>query len=115
MEEKIFYQSGNVKVTESRIQIGVKMLLIRNIASVEPYKIEKSRAFPICMIIIGVFFLFYNWILGCVVILIYSTIKDEYTICINNNASENENIRESLEDIKEIVNAINEAVIYLGR
>ena len=118
MEEKIFYQSGNVKVTESRIQIGAKMFLIRNIASVEPYKIEKSRAFPIWMIIIGVVFLFSNWILGCVVILfgilIYSTIKDEYTICINNNASENENIRGSLKDIKEIVNAINEAVIYLG-
>ena len=114
MEEKIFYQSGNVKVTESRIQIGAKMFLIRNIASVEPYKIEKSRAFPIWMIIIGVVFLFSNWILGCVVILfgilIYSTIKDEY-----NNASENENIRGSLKDIKEIVNAINEAVIYLGR
>lgn len=106
MEEKIFYQSGNVKVTESRIQIGAKMFLIRNIASVEPYKIEKSRAFPIWMIIIGVVFLFSNWILGCVVILfgilIYSTIKDEYT-------------RGSLKDIKEIVNAINEAVIYLGR
>lgn len=95
------------------------MMPLRNIALVEPYKIKKSRAFPIWMIIIGVVLLFVSWIVGCVLIVlgifIYSMIKDEYFICINNNANQNKDKRGSLKDITEIVNAINRADIYLGR
>lgn len=119
--ETTFYQDSSVTVTQSRYITQSKTYAMRNISSVHIFEIEKSKAPPILFILLGIPFLFSGeifWI-GLILIilglLIFFTIKNEYSVRISTNAGEaNSIISKNKEYIKKIVNALNDAIIHRG-
>lgn len=119
--ETTFYQDSLVTVTQSRYITQSKTYAMRNISSVHVFEIEKSKAVPILMILLGLPFLFsgiFFWIglilIGLGILLLFN-IKNEYTVRISTNAGEADStISKDKEYIQKIVNALNEAMIHRG-
>lgn len=119
--ETTFYQDSLVTVTQSRYITQSKTYAMRNISSVHVFEIEKSKAVPILMILLGLPFLFSGnvfWIglilIGLGILLLFN-IKNEYTVRISTNAGEADStISKDKEYIQKIVNALNEAMIHRG-
>lgn len=119
--ETTFYQDTSVTVTQSRFVTQSKTYAMRNISSVHVFEIEKSRVFPILMILFGLPFVFSKdifWI-GLILIslglLIIFSIKNEFAVRISTNAGEaNSIISKNRDYIQKIVNALNEAIIHRG-
>lgn len=119
--ETQFYQDGAVTVTQSRFVTQSKTYAMRNISSVYVFEIEKNRANPIIMILIGIPFLFSGnifWI-GLIIIALgilwLISIKNEYAVRISTNAGETNSILSSNRIyIQKIVDALNDAIIYRG-
>lgn len=120
-QEKVFYQDANVTVTQSRFIAGSKTYAMRNISSVSLFKIEKSRALPIILILIGGLMLFgdssriFGVILAAIGVLWVVLIKDEYSVRISTNAGEvNSLVSKEQPYIQKIVDALNDAMIHRG-
>ncbi|QQV02644.1 MULTISPECIES: DUF6232 family protein [Chryseobacterium] len=119
--ETTFYQDSLVTVTQSRYITQSKTYAMRNISSVHVFEIEKSKAVPILMILLGLPFLFSGnvfWIglilIGLGILLLFN-IKNEYTVRISTNAREADStISKDKEYIQKIVKALNEAMIHRG-
>ena len=119
--ETTFYQDSLVTVTQSRYITQSKTYAMRNISSVHVFEIEKSKAVPILMILLGLPFLLSRnvfWIglilIGLGILLLFN-IKNEYTVRISTNAGEADStISKDKEYIQKIVNALNEAMIHRG-
>lgn len=119
--EKIFYQDESVKVTQSRFTVGNETYAMRNISSVTNYEIKKSRIKPILFTIGGIIYVFvevssiYSWVLLISSIIWLVLTKNEFAVKISTNAGEPNTLKsENREYIQEVVDAINEAIIYRG-
>jgi hypothetical protein len=121
-QERIFYQDEKVTVTQSRFISYNKTYAMRNISSVALSKLEKSRAYPIILIILGIFLIFTGGTIqligvgvaaiGVIWILL---MKDEYSVRISTNAGELDSlISEDYSYVEKVVNALNEAMIHRG-
>lgn len=119
--ETIFYNGNSVTVTQSRFVTESKTYAMRNISSVHLFEIVKNKAKAIVLIIFALLFLFskeFFWI-GLILIALgiiwFIFIKNEYAVRISTNAGEvNSIISQNKEYIREIVNALNEAIIHRG-
>ncbi len=119
--ETVFYKDFNVTVTQSRFVTDSKTYAMRNISSVYIYEIEKSRTFPVILVIIGFLMLFGEDVrimgicmltVGC--LLLY-TIKNEFAVRISTNSGEaNSLVSKDRAYIQKIVGALNEAIIHRG-
>jgi hypothetical protein len=119
--EKTFYQNPDVSVTQSRFVASGKTYAMRNISSVSLYKKTKSRLFEIALIFIGLALVVGGsaWIAGVIMIafavLLFFLRKNEYTVRINSNSGEADGyISNNRQEVQEIVNAVNEAIIFRG-
>lgn len=119
--EKIFYQDGGVRVTQSRYITNSKTYAMRNISSVHVFEIVKSRTFPVLLIIIGILMLLSDdvRISGLVIlaigVLVLLLLKNEFAVRISTNAGEvNSIISKDRAYIEHIVNALNDAIIHIG-
>ena len=120
--EKIFYQDGNVSVTQSRFIVNGKTHAMRNISSVANRRIAKSIAGPIWLIILGLVLFFFQgnasiagMILIGLAILLIAVKKDSFAVRISSNSGEtNGLISKDQNYIQTIVNAINDAIVHRG-
>lgn len=120
--EKIFYQDESVKVTQSRFTVENETYAMRNISSVTNYEIKKSKIIPRIIMLIGIFliFLMEAFFIGgmmAIVGLVWQLLllKNDFAVKISTNAGEpNTLISKNKEYIQEVVDAINEAIIYRG-
>ena len=119
--ETTFYQDASVTVTQSRFVTQSKTYAMRNISSVYVFEIEKSRVFPILMILLGIPFIFFKdvfligLILICLGLIIIFSIKNEFAVRISTNAGEaNSIVSKNRDYIQKIVKALNEAIIHRG-
>jgi len=119
--EVTFYQDVNVTVTQSRYVTNSKTYAMRNISSVHIFEIIKNRTLPIMMVIIGFLMLFsessriLGLILSALGILILVLTKNEFTVRISINAGEvNSIVSKDRLYVQNIVNALNEAIVYRG-
>lgn len=119
--ETTFYQDSLVTVTQSRYITQSKTYAMRNISSVHVFEIEKSKVTPVLMILLGIPVLFLSkifWvglILMSLGILLFISVKNEYTVRISTNAGEADStISKDKEYIQKIVNALNDAMIHRG-
>lgn len=119
--EITFYQDGNVIVTQSRFVTASKTYAMRNISSVFIYEIIKSRKLPIVLLVIGVLLLtsdsarLFGFCLLAAGIGLLLVIKNEFAVRISTNAGESNSIvSRDKAYIQQIVNALNEAIIYRG-
>lgn len=118
--EKIFYQKNQIIVTQSRFIYGPQTYAMRNISSVSLYVIEKSRLLPIILIITGgICIISRAFLLGGVLVvigaLILYLVKNEYSVRIQSNAGEVNTFKSTNRLlVQEIVDAVNEAIIFRG-
>lgn len=121
MEEKVFYQEGNVLVTNSRLVIGSRTFAMRNLASVEMGIIEKKPSLLMgfaLMIGIGLL-LFGSWsakgfgVLCLALCFLYiRSLKSTFTVRIDSNAGTIDGLGSYNRGyIEEIVEAINVAIM----
>lgn len=121
VNEKIFYQDGDVRVTQSRYITHSKTYAMRNISSVSVFEIVKSRRLPIVMAVVGGLMLFSdNWRIAGLIIagigtLLLLLIKNEFAVRISTNAGEVDSlVSKDKFYITNIVSALNDAIIHIG-
>lgn len=119
--EVMFYQDGNVTVSQARFITNSKTYAMRNISSVHIFEIVASRKLPVIMILIGFFMLFSDsarvagFIILALGVGILFLIKNEFAVRISTNSGEaNSIISKDKAYIQTIVNALNEAIIHRG-
>ena len=119
--EVMFYQDGNVTVSQARFITNSKTYAMRNISSVHIFEIVASRKLPFIMILIGFFMLFSDSarIAGFITLAlgvgILFLIKNEFSVRISTNSGEaNSIVSKDKVYIQTIVNALNEAIIHRG-
>lgn len=119
--EKIFLQDNNVYVSQSRFISSGKTFAMRNISSVSNHKIEKSKTAQIIIIIIGLLLLFseelmwWGFALAILGGIWLHFVKNEYSVRIQSNSGEADGLISNDEKyIQNVVNAINEAIIFRG-
>ncbi|MCO5949232.1 DUF6232 family protein [Mucilaginibacter flavidus] len=121
MDEKQFYENGEVIVTQSRFIVGSKTYAMRNISSVQIGVIEPNRTLGYILLIIGIVVALAaeNKVFGIIVAVIAGvflfTQKTKYSVRIATNSGAMDGlISESKEYIRQIVAALNEAIVHMG-
>lgn len=117
-QERVFFQDSNVTITQSRYIANGTTYAMRNISSVDVFKVPLKYTAETILIILGVGLLplfglgliFIIW-----AIIMSNKKKPNYAVRITTNAGEtNSFISPEKEYIQKIVNAINEAIIQRG-
>ncbi len=120
-KEIMFYQDGQIKVTQTRYITHSKTYAMRNISSVHLFEIVKSRRLPAIIITIGILLLFSDEVrLYGIGLLLFGALilfftKNDFAVRISTNAGEvNSIVSKDRNYILQIVNALNEAIIHIG-
>jgi hypothetical protein len=128
LDEKVFYEKNNVKITESRAIINNWTYPMNNISSVSTSEILK-RPFLLyffggILVIVGavmviseeIGFAFIFALIGAIIIFIGTKFKSKYSVRIGSSGGENYVLtNEKKGFIDEIVNSLNEAIIAKNR
>lgn len=122
MEEKVYYQNGDILVTPSRFVNAGKTYAMRNISSVQIGVIEpQGKGVLILGILICFLVLLYGslgWKVGAVavsllLVYLFRKMKQKYSVRINSNSGEVDGlISQNREYIQTIVNAMNGAISH---
>ncbi|MCT8866313.1 DUF6232 family protein [Shewanella xiamenensis] len=124
MEEKVFFNKGNVMVTNSRFIVNGQTYAISNVTSVKASENSSSQASVFLLFILGFmcFFLDAGYVGVGVGILLwviafydFKTIKHTYSVILNTSAGENKALSSQDEGyVKDIVKALNDAIVSRG-
>lgn len=120
-EEITFYQDLNVTVTPSRYITNSKTYAMRNISSVHPFEIVKSKTLPFILIAVGLLFALIEdariigFILLAVGFITLFLIENEFAVRISTNSGEvNSIVSKDKNYVQKIVDALNNAIIHRG-
>lgn len=126
MEEKTFFEHGDVKVTNSRFIAGGQTYVMSNVTSVKSFVQKPDKVGGIVLLIIGLVFvaiglaatfLFY---LGIVLVavaafVLNSSQKSVYHVMLTTSGGEVSALKTyQLDYITKVVNALNEAIVHRG-
>lgn len=120
--EKVFHNDANVVVTQSRFIASGRTYTMRNISSVSVYTVERNKKLPIALLVIGCAMTLTKdevQILGVAIALAaliwLLSMKNNYAVRISTNAGESNSLTSADKAyVQQIVNAVNEAIIYRG-
>ncbi|HON53294.1 MAG TPA: DUF6232 family protein [Bacteroidales bacterium] len=118
-EEKVYFENGDVKVTNARFLTFGKMHSMAGVTSVAKYVISPSYKYPIITLVIGLILFAVSWIFALIVtgvaIAWIVSLKKEYQITLSSASGSEEALRSKDEAfIDEIINALNQAIIDRG-
>lgn len=120
MEETIYYQNGDVLVTNSRFVTGGKTYAMRNISSVQMGKIVPNNSFWIIALLVSIIVIIAGSMpakfgAGLFAVFCFLAIrgsKTKYTVRINSNSGEVDGLASNDQAyINTIISAINQAII----
>ncbi|WP_373033956.1 DUF6232 family protein [Sulfurovum sp.] len=122
MEEKVFFEKGNVSVSNSRFMVDGQTYAMNNVTSVKAGVKKADRSGAVLFCIIGLGCLFgsgYVFWLGIILIVIgviaFKGAKDEYTVVLNTSAGENQAlISKDKFHIESVITALNDAIVSRG-
>lgn len=127
MEEKIFYQSNDVIVSNIRFIVNGQTYTMSNVTSVKKNKEEPNKIENILWVFFGLLFLFSgndtkNGMLAligisfiCTAIYFAVTKETKFSVVLSTSSSEKQALTSENETyINEIVNALNKAIVYRG-
>lgn len=123
MEEKIFFNQGNVSVSNSRFIVDGQTYAMNNVTSVKSGVIEPNRTGPIILGIIGLLMLFGSsggWLIAGLVLLGLAVLawkgnKRQFTVLLNSSSGENKALVSTDESyIKTVINSLNDAIVSRG-
>ena len=119
MEEKIFYENGDVSVSNSRFIVDGQTYAMSNVTSVKT-KLEKAKRIPgILITLFGVGVVGVNSMVGGVMIVVGIVVlilaKNKYSVALNTSSGENQALTSTDKNyIEEIVSALNDAIVSRG-
>lgn len=122
MEEKIFFNKGNISVSNSRFIVSGQTYAMSNVTSVKSGEIKGSQAGTIVLIVIALAFFAggaFMKFLGCALFIfalyLATKVKNTYTVILNTSAGENKAL--SSQDkgyVESIIRALNDAIVSRG-
>ena len=122
MEEKIFFNQGNVSVSNSRFVVDGQTYAMSNVTSVKSGTTPPSRGVAVLMALIGLVCLLGSggvFIAGLVAIaiavLVWIGNKAKHSVILNTSSGENQAlVSEDKSYIINVVSSLNEAIISRG-
>ena len=122
MEEKIFFNKGNVSVSNSRFIVDGQTYAMSNVTSVKSGKIPAANTAALVICLIGLMCLLGTAvvkIVGIIFIVVgiiaYRGAKPQFTVVLNTSAGENKAL--SSEDeayVDSIIQSLNDAIVSRG-
>ena len=119
MEEKVFYESGNILVTSARFVSGNETFSMANIAAVRVDTESPSHTGPVITVLLGLITMSVSPIIGIVIAAIGAAViylrKPTHSITINTNGGNlTAMASDKKEDLTPIVKAIFDAIVSRG-
>ncbi|HOR39662.1 MAG TPA: DUF6232 family protein [Paludibacteraceae bacterium] len=118
-EEKIYFEEGDVKVTNARFLTYGKMHSMANVTSVAKYVVKPKRTGPIVLGIIGLICFAFKWWLAVLLlagaVAWWMTQKNNYVVSLASSSGNQEALSSTDEAfIDRVVNALNDAIAERG-
>ncbi|MDA7865694.1 DUF6232 family protein [Akkermansiaceae bacterium] len=122
MEELVFFDSGDVLVTNPRFIVFGQTYAMSNVTSVGTRILKPDRTWPIIFLIIGLLLLIWGgrafWlgpVFGAIGVSRLIRNKTNYSVVLNTSAGENQALTsKSKEFIEEVVSALNNSIVSRG-
>lgn len=118
-EEKVFFESGDVKVTSSRFITFGKTQALGGITAVSSHYISPKRMGPIIVGIVGLICFAFSWIVAVIVIaaavLWWISQKTIYFVRLESASGATDALSsKDREFIMQVVDALNDAIVHRG-
>ncbi|PHV31621.1 hypothetical protein CSQ94_20260 [Janthinobacterium sp. BJB312] len=120
MEERTFFEQGDVKVTNARFVSGGQTYAMSNVTSVKPFEKKPPRALGIILALLGLGIMAgTSFMLGLLVLgaglAILFLVKPVYHVLLATSAGETRALMtKNREYLNQVVQAVNEAMIHRG-
>ncbi|AEG13638.1 MULTISPECIES: DUF6232 family protein [Shewanella] len=120
MEEIIFFEYDDVKVTNARFLTNNQTYAMSNVTSVKPHKEDPNRLAGIIAIIVGLIFIMNeSYLVGFIIIplavYIMSKQKTIYTVILKTSSGENRALQTYQQEyLNQVIDALNKAIVYRG-
>ncbi len=121
-EETVFFDSNEIKVTNARFIAQGQTYAMSGITSVKSHEHKPKRGVPVVAFLIGLFILYLGiYVVGAIVlgfaffVWIAQTQTKGYSVSIKTASGEEQALTSpDSQFISQVVNAINEAMVYRG-
>ncbi|WKA57798.1 DUF6232 family protein [Planococcus shenhongbingii] len=118
-QEKIFFQSENVLISNTRMNLGGTTYATANVTSVSTLEAKPGRKLEIILGLIGLVALTETFLGGIILIalavLIFKFKKTKYIVKLSSSANEKDALWSTDKNfVHSVVEAINEAMIFRG-
>jgi hypothetical protein len=118
-EETVFFEEGNVKVTNARFLTFGKTHSMNGITSVTKYQITPSRKGPIIVAVIGLLAFIFKWYIAVIILAAavawFISQKKKYSVQLSSASGDNEALTSTNEEyIDKVVAALNDAIVHRG-
>lgn len=118
-QEKVFFQSDNVLISNTRMNLGGTTYATANVTSVSTLESKPGRKFEIILGLIGLVVLTETFLGGLILIalavLIFKMKKSKFIVKLSSSANEKDALWSNDKNfIHTVVEAINEAIIFRG-
>jgi len=121
MEEKVFFDTGTISVSNSRFIVDGQTYAMGNVTSVKTGVEEAKKSTGILIGLFGLFVLFgaksiiWGIIIMIVGILLFIGAKNKYSVVLSTSSGENQALSsEDKTHIEKVVSALNEAIVSRG-
>lgn len=122
MDEKIFFNQGNVSVSNSRFIVDGQTYAMNNVTSVKSGVTPPDRGAAVVIAIIGMACFFgsgWVFVAGLVAlamsVLVWIESKTKYSVILNTSSGENQALVSEEESyIANVISALNEAIVSRG-
>jgi len=120
VEEKTFFENGDVKVTNARFITGEQTYAMSNVTSVKTRTEPASRVVGYLFVLIGIVcFIATNWIAGLICIAIGAAIimtaQATYHVMLSTAGGETSALKtKQIDYINKVVTALNDAIVHRG-
>ena len=118
-QEKVFFQSENVFISNTRMNLGGTTYATANVTSVSSFESKPGRKLEIILGLIGLIS-FSQTVLGAIILLALAVVifmmkKTKYIVRLSSSANEKDALwSTNREFIDSVIEAINQAIIFRG-
>lgn len=121
MEEKMFYDTGSISVSNSRFIVNGQTYAMSNVTSVKTGVEKANKAIGVIIALFGLFILFsaesilWGGIVIAVGVLAFIGAKDKYSVVLSTSSGENQALTSvDKKHIEEVVSALNHSIVSRG-
>ena len=119
MEEKIFFEYEDVKITNARFLSGGQTYAMSNVTSVKSFEQKPKRFLPIIILIIGLIIAINKPVVGIAIAAIFGFFiykqKTIYHVMLATSGGEVSALKtDQRQYLEKVVSALNEAIVHRG-